>query len=265
MTDTKRRLISVCVAMQVLTSCVALGQIRPNKETANYQTPQRQYVSKEYRGRVYKIEQSLVQTSPKIAEQAVVRLHRNIEVVLKKFPSHATADLKTVRFFIMHGPDAVGGGRPSGLAFIRNKQPERKKHLDLDWSNSIVIWCGKNYASITDLWAEKSVAHEFAHAYQLHRWPEKQPDILAAYNAAMERKLYHNVPNDKGGVTAKAYATVNQLEYFAELSAMYFVGCNYEPTNRRKLRDYDKPGYEMIEKMWAVRKGSVPPKGLLSE
>ena len=30
----------------------------------------------------------------------------------------------------------------------------------------------------------------------------------------------------------KAYAATNHLEYFAELSCMYFVGCNYEPFDR---------------------------------
>jgi hypothetical protein len=40
----------------------------------------------------------------------------------------------------------------------------------------------------------------------------------------------------------EAYATVNQLEYFAELSSMYFVGCNYQPSNRRELMLYDPTG-----------------------
>lgn len=251
------------LSSQIVSPAVVMGQIRANKTQVNYRTPKRQFQVQTYRGRTYQIESSLVQTNPRLATKVVERLHRNIGIVLKKFPDHATQDLNTVRYFIMHGPDAVGGGRPSGLAFIRDKQPERKQHLDPNWDNSVVIWCGKNYANLSDLWAQKSVAHELAHAYHLHRWPEKQPEILAAYDAAMQDKLYHNVRDIKGTVTAKAYATVNQLEYFAELSAMYFVGCNYEPVNQAQLKNYDPRGFQMIEQMWAVRKGMIAPKSKL--
>jgi hypothetical protein len=66
--------------------------------------------------------------------------------------------------------------------------------------------------------------------------------------------LYHGVKNDKGTTVEKAYAATNQLEYFAELSCMYFVGCNYQPFNRRELQAYDPVGYAMIEKMWELKK-----------
>ncbi|MEP3480267.1 MAG: hypothetical protein ABJZ55_13535 [Fuerstiella sp.] len=247
----------------MLSSAVVVGQLRPNKAQINYRTPKRQFQAKLYRGRTYQVEASFVQANPRLVQQVVERLHRNISVVLKKFPDHSTKDLNTVRYFIMHGPDAVGGGRPSGLAFIRSGQPERKQHLDPNWDNSVVIWSGKNYANLTDLWAQKSVAHELAHAYHLHRWPEKQPEILAAYDSAMKEGLYRDVRDIKGTVTKKAYATVNQLEYFAELSAMYFVGCNYEPVNRLQLKNYDPRGFQMIEQMWAVRRGSTAPKSKL--
>lgn len=256
------RLTCLALALQILPA-VVVGQIRANKTQVNYRTPKRQFETKEYRGRTYQIEASLVRADRRLANEIVIRLHKNIGIVLRKFPDHATADLNTIRYFIMHGPDAVGGGRPSGLAFIRDKQPERKQHLDPNWDNSVVIWCGKNYASLTDLWAQKCVAHEMAHAYHLHRWPEKQPEILAAYDAAMKENLYQNVRDIKGSVTPKAYATVNQLEYFAELSAMYFVGCNYEPANRRQLNAYDPRGFQMIEQMWAVREDMVAPKSKL--
>jgi len=54
------------------------------------------------------------------------------------------------------------------------------------------------------------------------------------------------------------YAAQNQLEYFAELSAMYFVGCNYPPANRSELKAYDPAGYDMIERYWDVGQ-ALPP------
>ncbi|MGP0068554.1 MAG: hypothetical protein ACLQGP_33765 [Isosphaeraceae bacterium] len=50
----------------------------------------------------------------------------------------------------------------------------------------------------------------------------------------------------------RAYAITNQLEYFAELSCMYFVQCNSKPSDRAQLKDYDPVGYAMIRKMWCV-------------
>ena len=53
---------------------------------------------------------------------------------------------------------------------------------------------------------------------------EKEPEILAAWQNAESAGLYRNVNDVNGKLLAEGYATRNQLEYFAELSAAYFVG-----------------------------------------
>jgi hypothetical protein len=58
---------------------------------------------------------------------------------------------------------------------------------------------------------------------------------------------------ETGKTLESAYALVNQLEYFAELSCMYFAKCNYEPSTRRELKDYDPVGYAMIRKLWKLQ------------
>ena len=112
-----------------------------------------------------------------------------------------------------------------------------------------------NYLDISDLWAKKALFHEFAHAYQLEQWPENQPDILHAWEHARKEDKYRNVRDVETNQSLDpAYAMTNQLEYFAELSCIYFVGCNYEPAGRKQLKDYDPVGYEMIRKLWRVEK-----------
>ena len=54
----------------------------------------------------------------------------------------------------------------------------------------------------------------------------------------------------RGRRSIRRYALTNQLEFFAELSCMYFIKCNYEPSDRRQLKAYDPVGYAMIRKMW---------------
>ena len=51
------------------------------------------------------------------------------------------------------------------------------------------------------------------------------------------------------GAGDPAAALVNQLEYFAELSRMYFAKCNYQPTNLEELKAHDPIGHAMIRKL----------------
>ena len=127
------------------------------------------------------------------------------------------------------------------------------------WSNCILVHCADNYVKISNLWALKALLHELGHAHHKENWAEDQEDIKLAWQAAMDRKLYLNVRDDKGTLIAKAYASVNQLEYFAELTAIYFGRCNYAPFRRAELEKYDPIGYAMIEKMWGLSEDNPAP------
>ena len=141
---------------------------------------------------------------------------------------------------------------PSGGAYYRPGSPKFDEKRHEDWNSVIVVFNADNYLKLNDLWALKAVLHEMAHAYQLEQWPEKEPAILSAWENAMQDKLYHNVKDDKGRVLKAAYATRNQLEYFAELSCTFFARCNYHPFDRAELNSYDATGYEMIRRQWKI-------------
>ena len=78
----------------------------------------------------------------------------------------------------MYGPKAPGGGKDNGLEYMHPRNPSDRPELDPRWGDSIVVFCAENYVNLSDLWAIKAIVHEFAHAYQLHNWPEDQPEIL---------------------------------------------------------------------------------------
>jgi hypothetical protein len=105
----------------------------------------------------------------------------------------------------------------------------------------------------------KLLIHELAHAYHLEQWPANEEDIEEAWKSAMKQRLYHGVTDWWGTKLDKAHAATNAVEYFAELSSMYFAGCEHQPFNRRELKAYDPAGYAMIEKMWGVK--SESPEG----
>ena len=73
---------------------------------------------------------------------------------------------------------------------------------------------------------------------------------MFAYNQAMAKKLYRNVKTKIGQIKSKAYSAKIHREYFAELSAMYFVGADYYPFSKKELKKYDFIGFETIKQMW---------------
>ncbi|MGD0089080.1 MAG: zinc-dependent peptidase, partial [Planctomycetota bacterium] len=174
-------------------------------------------------------------------------------VMLAALPEPAHALLQKLAVFLMYCSKANGGGRDSGAEYFQRSAPLYRKDIDRRWKSCVVIYSARNYMQQSELWSVKVLVHEFAHAYQLEQWPEKQPDIYQAWENAVKHGLYRKVKDDKGAILDTGYAATNQLEYFAELSCMYFVGCNYQPFNREELRAYDPVGHAMIEKMWRVK------------
>ena len=243
------------IALTCSARAVQQGASKPHatgEKHVNFRQPARQYKPVEVDGRTILVEKQLLAEAPGLARRASQRLVKNVDLALAKLPPHARVRLARIPFYLMYGSRARGGGRDNGLEYFQKQAPARHEELDENWGSSIVIYSAENYATISDFWALKAVLHELAHAYQLEQWPEKQPDILRAWTHAMSAGLHHNVKDDKGEVLPTSYATTNQLEYFAELSCMYFVGCNYQPFDREQLRSYDPDGFYMVEKMWNV-------------
>ena len=89
----------------------------------------------------------------------------------------------------------------------------------------------------------EALVHELAHAYQLEQWPEGQPDSNPAWQTARDHVLYcHVKAAEKQRTHEVGYALSNPLEYFAELSCMFYVGRNDTPENRSELASYDHVG-----------------------
>jgi hypothetical protein len=233
----------------------AVAQEAPGKNKSakpDFRNPPRQYEDVTLGDRTFVVEAQLLKEDPALARRSLARLNKNIDQVLEILPPHSHPFIARQQFWMMYGPKATAGGKASGLAYFRPGSPKFDVKRDERWNSVVVVYDAKNYVALTDLWALKAVLHELAHAYQLEQWPEKEPHILAAYDNAMSQNLYRNVKNDKGGVFSKAYATQNQLEYFAETSCMFFARCNYQPYHRLELKQYDPVGYEMIRRQWKI-------------
>jgi len=246
----------------LLVSACAAGEPAPApsspKPAVNFREPERVYQAVQLGQWTVRVERELQTKEPDLAKRALARLEAKLGVMLAALPSSARARLEKLPIFLMYGPRAAGGGKDNGAEYFQRNAPEHHKQLDPRWKSCVVIYCASNYVQLSELWAVKLLVHEFAHAHHMEQWPEKQPDILQAWEHAKESGLYRQENKENGEILG--YAAANQLEYFAELSCMYFVGCNYPPASREELKTYDPVGYNMLEKMWGIKEAPPPPE-----
>jgi hypothetical protein len=98
------------------------------------------------------------------------------------------------------------------------------------------------------------VLHELAHAYH-HRFLERgfdNPDVLAAYRHAQDAKLYDAVLR-RGNKVERAYASTNQMEYFAETTECFFGTNDFFPFVHVELQRHDPQMYALLRRLWGVQ------------
>lgn len=224
------------------------GQVK-DKYGVSYRHPERGYILEDGILDIY-VEQGMRDADPQLYRTAVEKLRTTLDYVFSIAPARATSRLRTLKVYLLWGAASPLGGRKSGMSYIRSGEPDNWLYLDPRWENALVVYSAENLVYLNDLWSRKAVFHELAHAWHILNWPEQYAPIHDAWAEAMASGKYTNVTDVKGKTIESAYARKNQLEYFAELSAMYFVGGNYMPYDRDGLRKYDPTGYQMIEQLW---------------
>lgn len=218
----------------------------------DFNHPPRDYVTYTQQGWEVLVERQLADEDPVTAKATLVRVEKKLGEIAALLPPATLPDLRKLKVFILYGTKAKAGGRDSGLEYFRTDAPTHHHWLDARMGRSIVIFNAANYLKLTEQWALKSLVHEFGHAQHLEHWPEDHPNIYDAWKAAVKAGRYQTVCEEDKDTHFPNYAAQNHLEYFAELTAMYFVGANYFPRDRAGLKAYDPAGYALIEKLWGV-------------
>jgi len=202
------------------------------------------------------VEQDMAAADPKLTAAASSRLQQMLTAILEKLPTASHQHVKGRNFYLMWGPRSPKGGKKGyghymeAILFV---DPLRSPMYDPAWKNAIVIYSADNFMARGDVNIRHSLAHEIAHTWHQRDWPKKNRQMIDALEAAKRAGLYKNVESIKGGSVDRAYALKNEHEYFAELSAAYFVGGTYFPFTREDLKKYDPIGYRMVEELWGLR------------
>ena len=222
------------------------------QEPVSFNDPPREYVTREMGKWIVLVEKELVDEEPDLAERALARFEKLLGKAFEAFPSSARAPLDRLRFFLMYGEKSKRGGRNNGLEYFQRTAPEHYKQLDSRMASSVLVYSATNWDWLPESRALKALVHELSHAYHLEQWEELRPDIYDVWQNAKNLGLYRNVEDEDRKVLEQGYALQNHLEYFAELSAIYFVGGYYKPFTREELQKYDPAGYALIRKIWQI-------------
>lgn len=235
--------------------------VRPvaTRKFVDYAHPLRDYFSRRVSGWSVLVEQEMLDKDPATAKKAIARLDAKLKEVRDVLPSHAVHRLQSVPIFLMFGEQSTHDGKSEGAQFFAQAAPRYFKNLDPRMGGSVVIYSAKHFNSMTEFGSLKLLLHELSHAWHLEQWSENRPDILMAYNSAKDKGLYRNVRKSDGTNLEETYATVNHLEYFAELSCIWFAGNDHFPFDRGDLKLYDPSGYELVRKLWSENGGNEEP------
>jgi hypothetical protein len=189
-----------------------------------------------------------------LGAQACQKFLTHLGAVLERLPAPVRGSYRDTPFFLMLGEQSAQGGHKSGMRYVnRTERAGGANGYDPRWQDGIVVYSTSNLLYLSELWTRKAILHEMAHAWHLRNFEVKHPPLLSAWQQTQHAGRYLQVQDVSGKVTPRAYATVNHLEYFAELSAAYFVGINYFPFDRAGLAGYDPAGLAVVEAMWGLR------------
>lgn len=202
------------------------------------------YAQTQIRGWTVIVNRQLLEPyDPAVTNMALTLLERKFADIERAVNEIPLRTLQRVPIWIENGSN---GQR--GLAYHWSAEwlrehgynPEKAKAVEIHSLFDFIEW------EPTQPWF---VLHELAHAYHDRALGENNEDITEAYENARRLGLYANVMNREGN-NVPAYAQVNRMEYFAELSEAYFGLNDFYPFNRQDLRQHDPVGYALMEKVW---------------
>ena len=150
--------------------------------------------------------------------------------------------------------NAVDPGAPSAIAFYYGYPANVLARAGREplMANSIEIVSLKRLGEARlpgSKFQQVITLHEMAHAIHHRLLGFDAPEVTAAFQTAIERKLYDSA-SDRTGRVSRAYARTNAMEYFAEISCAYLDSCFYYPFTYSDLKQHDPVGFALMDAVW---------------
>lgn len=177
-------------------------------------------------------------------KEAVALLTEKLQEITKLVRQRQLEQLMKVPIYIEYK------FKPSGaMWYHRSKQWLRANGYSTELAKCVEICNLENFIHWQKYNQPYMVLHELAHGYHDQLLRSGNRSILAAYQHAVDKKIYEEVEYNLGG-TRKAYALTDEYEYFAELTEAYLGRNDYFPFNREQLKMIDPTGYQLMQEVW---------------
>lgn len=199
-------------------------------------------------------ETELLVTNPQLTHATARRLQQKVQQALALMPNEHHRLFAGIRYYLFNGTDSSYGGKDGGLWYFRTGNG-----ISPRFDDSIIINSAQRYRDASEEQALWVVVHELAHGFNYYQRARLWQAQKAAYQNAIDKKLYQKPGKSPADKPWKAYALTNEREYFAELSAMFFARHYYPPYNRQGLAAYDPQGYALMTTAWLEMAVLVSP------
>jgi hypothetical protein len=176
--------------------------------------------------------------------QALSLIEAQLRNVMLTLPQSTAKDLRRMKIFVeRNNPDFSCACYHASRDWLSRRGYPMEKHGSIEIANV------GNFVRSSKENQPMLVLHELAHAYHHQLLGSQHPGIQAAYDRAVAKGLYGEVPYSLGGKRPH-YGGSNAWEYFAELTETYFGQNDYFPFNRDQLAQYDPDGYALVKRLW---------------
>lgn len=186
----------------------------------------------------------LAKENEELATKALTALANHLQRILYIVPKERCEQLQKLPIWIeLDGALANMQYHPDrGWLLAHKHDPRLVKHVHIPKAKELLdphMWAKHPYV----------VLHELAHAYHDQVLDFDNPEVIAAFENAKEKKLYDEVLLYTGK-KVRHYALTNQMEYFAESTEAYFGVNDFYPFVRAELKEHDPTTFTLLEKIW---------------
>jgi hypothetical protein len=207
--------------------------------------PTKNYQKRTVEGWTVYVNKQLLNEQSELGKQALRLLEVKLYEMGRLVPERACRELRNVPIWLGvndgHAPCAEY--HPSREWLVSNGyNPDKAKSVEIGNAKRFLTW------SIDQ---PMMILHELAHAYMDRVLKHDDPAIKAAFDAAVQSKIYDSVLR-ANGKTERAYAMTNPDEYFAEATEAYFGENDFYPFVKAELKVHDPRLFGVLEKAWRV-------------
>jgi hypothetical protein len=192
-----------------------------------------------------RVEKKLLEKKPQLATEALSLVEMQLRDLVWILPEKRIEQLRRV-------PIVMDLDRPGikGLQYHPDLDWLEKGGHALDLHKVVHIPQAQSYVNLKRSNVQPYVMlHEMAHAWHDQVITFKDPEIIAAYRAAVESKKYDEVLHMKRKST-RHYALTDHKEYFAEGTEAYVGTNDFYPFVRPELKEHDPQFHAILEKIW---------------